>query len=166
MTDDATNQSGLIAKRDELLAEVKKLKARLAEVEGERDSAMQRADKAEAEFQRVTLDEPVKAVLGDVFAVSLGYVMPTVNERYSFVRNEDGQIEFRTKDGEPVKLEDREADFTVSDIYDALAATGDFDDVLRASQANGSGAKGGSGQTFARNDTKTRAPIASPFGLR
>ena len=165
MTDDVMNEGGLIAKRDELLAEVRKLKARLAEVEGERDAEKVRADAAESNLQRVTVDEPVEAVLSKVFAVSLHRVMPDLKEHYRFDRGEDGQLQFRTKEGEPVMVKDREAGFAEADIHEALSATGKFDDVLRGSLASGSGSPGGSRHPVAKADPK-KASIDSPFGLR
>lgn len=162
---DVMNENALIAKRDELLAEVRKLKARLAEVEGERDTALERAAKAEGDFQRVTVDEPVEAVLSQVFAVPLRYVMPDLKEHYSFGRDQEGQLQFRTKDGEPVMVKDRDAAFTEEDIYDALAETGKFGEVLRASRAVGSGSPGGSLRPVTKTEEKKQR-VDSPFGLR
>ena len=59
MSEEKDDIQKLIAKRDELLGEVKKLKARVAELEGERDTATTRADTAEGDLRRVRLDDPV-----------------------------------------------------------------------------------------------------------
>ena len=71
MSEDKDDIQGLIAKRDELLNEVKKLKAKVAELEAERDTEKTRADTAEGDLRRVRLDDPVEAMLGDLFTINV-----------------------------------------------------------------------------------------------
>src|SRR6056297_1082184 len=97
---------GLIAKRDELLGEVKKLKAKVADLEGERDAEKTRADTAEADLRRVRLDDPVEQIMGDLFTIKLRHALPEVKDHFDFVLGDDGAVRFTDKDGEPVKIID------------------------------------------------------------
>lgn len=162
----------LRAKRDELLGEVKALKAKNAELESARAEAVTRADAAEGEVRRVRLDEPVEAVLGDLFTVRLKHVLPEIREHFDFALGEDGEISFTTKDGEPVTIGSgsgaREAGFTADDVRAALVAHGAFDEILRAPGAGGSGKPPGSGSTAqdAQRQGQKPARVAPTFGLR
>lgn len=162
-----SDETGLTAKRDELLAEVKALKARLREVEAERDAERERADRAEGEFQRVTIDDPVEAILADLFVVPLRHVMGEVREHFSFVRDEAGALQIRDKEGQPVKLADgREVTFEPEPIRRALLEVGTLDEVVRGTLAAGGGATGGAvGQPNPTGPIR-RAPVAQRFGLR
>ena len=161
----------LLAKRDELLAEVKALKAQKAELETQAATERERAEAAEAEVKRVRLDEPVQEVLGDLFTVKLKYVLPDIEEAFAFQIGEAG-VEFRTKDGEPVKIteggKEREAAFTPQDVRAALEAHGGFDEVLRAGGVGGAGKPPafGSGAAPAEPERKTDQAVAPAFGLR
>ncbi|MEI4262332.1 hypothetical protein [Roseovarius sp. D0-M9] len=162
---------GLLAKRDELLREVKNLKGRVAELEGERDAANGRADNAEGEVQRVRLDEPVAAVLGDMFAVKLKYVLPDVQEHFSFNLGDDGQVQFTAKDGARVKVgeagKEREAGFNSDDVRAALEAHGGFDDVLLTRAKGGTGKPPSAGQNgVMTGDAPKSQKVAPEFGLR
>lgn len=162
-----SDETGLTAKRDELLAEVKILKARLKEVEAERDAERERADKAEGEFRRVTIDDPVEAVLADLFVVPLRHVMGEVREHFDFVRDDAGALQMRTKAGEPVKLSDgAEVTFEPEAIRKALLEVGTLDEVVRGTLAIGGGAPGGKGGQPAATGPVRRAPVAQRFGLR
>lgn len=161
----------LLAKRDELLGEVRTLKARVAELEGERDGAVARAATAEAEVKRLCLDDPVAAVLGDLFAVKLKYVLPDIEEDYSFALGDDGQVTFTAKDGAPVKVgeagKEREAGFNADDIRAALEAHGGFDGVLLSQCKGGGGKQPGSGATgVVTQGPQKRQKVAPEFGLR
>ncbi|NKX43598.1 hypothetical protein [Roseicyclus persicicus] len=167
---DGLEPSGLVAKNKELLAEVKGLKARVKELEEELGKAAGRAEVAEAEVRRITLDEPVEAVLGDLFAVKLKYVMPDLREHFDF-RLEDGAVRFVTAEGEPVKIEEaggkRDAQFTASDVRRALEAHGGFDQVLVSEFKGGSGKPPGSNSGGIRVPPKDRQAKVEPrFGLR
>lgn len=162
-----TDETGLTAKRDELLAEVKALKARLKEVEAERDGERVRADKAETELRRATIDAPVEAVLADLFVVPLRHVMGEVREHFDFIRDDAGALQMRGKDGQPVTLEDgAEVTFEPEAIRKALLEVGTLDEVLRGTLASGGGAPGGNGKLPAQTGEIRRAPVAQRFGLR
>ncbi len=166
------NVQGLLAKRDELLREVKDLKGRVAELERERDTAIERAEKAETDVQRVRLDEPVAEVLGDLFAVKLKYVLPDIQEHFAFTLADDGRVQFTAKDGAPVKVGDngkeREAGFNPDDVRAALEAHGGFDDVLLSRGKSGGGkppaARDGAG--VAMPGAAKMRKVAPEFGLR
>lgn len=165
---DEIDVSGLTAKRDELLAENKRLKARLAELEGERDAERARAEKAEGEFRRVTVDEPVEAMLADLFVVPLRHVMGEVREHFSFIRDEAGALQIRAKDGQPVTLEDgTEVAFEPEPIRKALLEVGTLGEVVRGTLATGGGAPGGSAGQPAGTAKLRRPELVAPrFGLR
>jgi len=163
---------GLLSKRDELLREVRTLKDRVTELEGERDAATGRAEKAETEVQRVRLDEPVAEILGDMFAVKLKYVLPDIQEHFAFTLADDGKVQFTAKDGAPVKVGDagkeREASFNPDDVRAALEAHGGFDDVLLSRGKSGGGkppaTRAGAG--VALPGAGKARKVAPEFGLR
>lgn len=157
--------SGLTAKRDELLGEVRKLKTRVTELEGERDDAAKRADEAEAEVKRVTIDEPVNSLLADLFTVPLKYVRDGLEEHFQFKPGDDGKLQFLTATGDPVKIEDRSAEFTQDDVHKVLQGLGQFDEVLRGSMATGGGAPGG-GRSGIDQEAKKPPRVAPQLGLR
>lgn len=170
--DTSHDVQGLIAKRDELLGEVRKLKARVAELEGDVSAAVARADTAEADLRRVRLDEPVAHVLGDLFAINLRHALPEVKDHFDFALGDDGNVRFTTKDGSPVTIKDgakeREAGFSAADIRAALIQHGGFDEILRAPGVGGSGKPPGSGggSHVASVPAKKAEKVAPAFGLR
>ena len=169
MADDETD--GLVEKNRELLGEVKKLKARVKELEDDLGAEKGRADTAEAEVKRITLDGPVEAVLGDLFAVKLKYVLPDVKEHFDFVPGDDGAVRFVTAEGEPVEITDRdgkrEAQFTARDVRTALEAHGGFDEVLKAAGSGGSGKPpGSSGNGTIQPPSNDGTKVEPRFGLR
>lgn len=169
MADDETE--GLVNKNRELLGEVKTLKARVKDLEDHLGAEKGRADAAEAEVKRITLDEPVEAVLGDLFAVKLKYVLPDVKEHFDFVLGDDGAVRFVTADGKPVEIEDRggkrEAQFSAADVRKVLEAHGGFDAVLISSHKGGSGKPPGSTYNGAQPPTTTPPKkLEQKFGLR
>lgn len=161
----------LLAKRDELLGEVRTLKARVAELEGERDGAVARADTADAEVKRLCLDDPVADVLGEMFAVKLKYVLPDIEEDFAFALGDDGQVTFTGKDGAAVQVgeagKEREAGFNADDIRAALEAHGGFDGVLLSQAKGGGGKQPGRGATgLSPQEPKKAQKVAPDFGLR
>lgn len=162
---------GLIAKRDELLGEVKKLKARVADLESERDAEKARADTAEGDLRRVRLDDPVEQIMGDLFTIKLRHALPEVKDHFDFVLGDDGAVRFTTKEGEPVTIteggKEREAAFSAGDIRKALTDHGGFDEILRAEGVAGSGkppASTSSGVSSA--PVRKGEKVAPAFGLR
>ncbi|QKK02739.1 MAG: hypothetical protein HND55_08820 [Pseudomonadota bacterium] len=145
---------GLVEKRDQLLAEVKKLKARVTELEGERDTANERADRAEAEVQRITVDNPVDDLLKDVFTVPTDQARKLLDGQFKFERGEDG-IALFDAEGERV------AGFDADEVKEALQAAGYSKTILLGSRASGSG-----GTTETQSAKSEPAPRARSYGLR
>lgn len=166
-TETPADLSGLTAKRDELLAQVKALKARLAEVEAERDGAQAAAAEAEARFNAAVIDRPVDAVLADLFLVPLRHVKPEIEAHFAFGVGDEGAIRVLDQDGNPVMLEGREAQCAPADMLKLLRGIGTLDEVLRGTLASGGGAvaTGASGAMVSRKQ-ETPRKVASPFGLR
>lgn len=145
---------GLIEKRDQLLAEVKKLKARVNELEGERDTANERANNAENELQRITIDNPVDDLLKDVFTVPADQARKLLDEQFKFERGEDGIAMFDAE-GERV------AGFDANEVKSALESAGYSKTILLGSRASGSG-----GTTETQPAKSEPAPRARSYGLR
>ncbi len=155
----------LLAKRDELLGEVKALRAKVVELETEKTGAVERADTAEAKLRKVLLENPVDDVLKGLLAVPSPRILEEVRQTFGFALDDAGNIKFTDKDGKPLMIEAskeaREATFTAKDVRLALEEHGGFDDVLLARGLGGTG----------RNDPQKpikveAAPVASQFGLR
>ena len=168
MSEEKDDIQGLIAKRDELLGEVKKLKAKVAELEAERDTANARADTAEGDLRRVRLDDPVEAMLGDLFTIKLRHALPEVRDHFDFTLGEDGAVRFTDKEGQPVTLvqDQREAGFTADDIRKALIEHGGFDEILRAPGVGGGGKPPNSGGQGVQSAPQKPEKVAPAFGLR
>jgi hypothetical protein len=158
------NAEGLLAKRDELLGEVKALKAKVASLEAELGAATATAEAAQNEIQRVKLDQPLAECLGDMFSVRLKWIMPEVQEHFAFSLADDG-VRFSKKNGDPVMIGDREAEFTPADIRKALEQVGGFDGVLLSEQVGGGG-KPPSSSARSVEDTPARPAPRQQFGLR
>ena len=159
------NAEGLLAKRDELLGEVKALKAKVASLEADLGTANATAEAAQQEVQRIKLDEPLAECLGDMFSVRLKYVMPEVQEHFAFSLSDDG-IKFTQKNGDPVKIGDRDAEFNPADIRKALEQVGGFDGVLLSEQVGGGGKPPSSASGRTITDTPARPEPQQKFGLR
>ena len=158
---EAHNVDGLLKKRDQLLSEVKTLRAKLAEVTAERDSLA-------ASYGKVTLDQPLSEMLARVSPIPPRFVRPMVEEHFSFILGDDGAVQMRTKEGKPVQIEGREAVFTEADVKAALASVTELRGVVYGNQASGGGATGG-GKGVPQPAPKKPEPkpkVASPFGLR
>lgn len=149
---------GLMRKNAELLAEVKKLKARIADLEGERDAAQERAEAAQATMRRVQLEEPIEAALGEAFRLPWRIVKPLVEEHFAFELGEDGKPQVTAvATGEAVEM---------AGLVAEMAAIPDLAAAMRP--PSGGGAKGNDG---GMRDAATEArakpeKVASPFGLR
>lgn len=143
---------GLIEKRDELLDEVKTLKAKLKTLEGERDEAGERAEAAEAELKRITVDNPVDEMLKAVFTVPVDQARKLLEGQFTFERG-DGGLEMHNVEGERV------CGLEAEEVKEALQAAGYSKTILLGSRASGSGG------------TTTKPPEAKPepaprYGLR
>jgi len=88
---DGTNHDvdGLLRKNAELLAEVKGLKAKVAEVEGERDAATGDAAMAREVARQVSIERPLEGVLGGAFVAPWRVVRPLLDEHFQFELADD-----------------------------------------------------------------------------
>jgi len=159
------NAEGLLAKRDELLGEVKALKAKVASLEADLGTANATAEAAQQEVQRIKLDEPLAECLGNLFSVRLKYVLPEVQEHFAFSLSDDG-IKFTQKNGDPVKIGDRDAEFNPADIRTALEQVGGFDGVLLTKMIGGGGKPPSSSSGGAIADSPAPHAPRQQFGLR
>jgi len=167
MSDNAetVDLSGLTAKRDELLAKVKELKGRIAELEGERDAILAQATESAARFKAEVIDRPVDEVLADLVLIPLRHVKPEIEAHFTFELGDDGAIQVRDKDGKPVVVDGREIQCTRGDMMKALATVGTLDEVLRGTLAKGAGGTSKNEGLAASEPVKAKQ-VASPFGLR
>ena len=164
MTDKTENTEGLLAKRDELLAENKALKAKVANLEAELGAATTTAEAAQQEVQRIKLDQPLAECLGDMFSVHLKWILPELQEKFAFSLSDDG-IKFTQANGDPVMIEDREAEFNPKDVRAALEQDGGFEGVLLTEMIGGGGKPPGS-SARSISDRPARPVAHQQFGLR
>lgn len=153
---EAHDVDGLLRKNAELLAEVKGLKARIAALEGERDTAKAEADTAQATMRQTLLDDPLERELGGAFTLPWRHMRPLVEEHFSFALGDDGKpVATPAAGGDPIALED---------VRGAFAAIPDLAVALRP--AKGGGSTGGAGRHVLEPVKASREKVASPFGLR
>jgi len=155
------NVDGLVRKNRELLGEVKTLRAKLVEMTAARDALS-------ASYGKVTLDQPLQEMLAKVSPFPPRFTRPMIEEHFSFVLGDDGQVQVRDKTGQPVQVEGREALFTEGDMRAALAAIPEMHKIVYGNQSSGGGAPGGAGRDYqsAPKKPEPKPKVASPFGLR
>lgn len=97
---------GLLRKNAELLGELKTAKARITELEAERDGARAEAEEAAAAFRRVKLDEPLEAAIGQAFVLPWRMLRPVFDEHFDAALDDEGapQITARAT-GEAVPMD-------------------------------------------------------------
>ncbi len=162
------NNAGLIAKRDELLGEVRALKAKLAEVTAERDAMAAAKGKCEADLKALTIDRPTDDILTQIAVLPVRFVRPLFDEHFSVQLDEAGQLQFLTADGQPVQIDGRDAVFSAGDIQTAMGAIEEFKSVVKGNQSSGGGAPGGGRGHVSTEPVKPKKPerVAPAFGLR
>jgi cell division septum initiation protein DivIVA len=146
----------LLRKNAELLGEVKALKAKVAELEGERDSANDDSSQAQAAMQKLLLDDPLERTFGEAFSLPWRYMRPVIEEHFTFALGDGKPLATPVAGGDPIDLEAAfQAVFTIPDLAAALRP------------ARGGGAKGSHGLPRIEPE-KQDAPrkVASQFGLR
>jgi hypothetical protein len=183
MTDPTKDTAELDRLRDhnaELLADLKKAKAKLAESEtalAEKETAIV---KAQADLRAIRIDGPVNDAVAKVSVVLPRIFRAEFERYYRFELGEDGKIAIQTLDGKEAKIkipgkerEFRKAELTEADLYELCDMTGDdgtFDSILRANQKSGSGAPppGAGGYSFSSNSEKPkpRKEDGLKFGLK
>lgn len=148
---------GLLRKNAELLGQVKTLKARIGELEAERDAAQVSAQTATETMRRVQLDDPVQQALDKAFVAPWRVMKPLLDEHFDFALGDDGKPEIKIKgNGEVV---------TLDGIIAAMATIPDLAAALRP--PSGGGARGSGARDILPPDGHdTRRAVASQFGLR
>ena len=147
--------TALEAKRDELLAEVKDLKAKLKTITEERDEAVKRADGAEADIHTLRVDNPVNSTLDDIFTIRHEKARRMLGDEYQFKLTDEGIKVFKGED-EIAPLDDKKA------LSQHFSEAG-LDDVLVGTRASGAGGSTQAGETV-RPKENTEQP--RQFGLR
>lgn len=154
---DEHDVDGLLRKNAELLAEVKKLKQRITDLEGERDAAEAKAEEAAQTMRRVQLDEPLEQAVGGAFVAPWRVMRPLVEEHFDVSLGEDGKPSIvRKESGEAVPLDGM------------LRAMQEIPDLAAAIRApSGGGARGGKGNGERLEDAPpAKRKVAPQYGLR
>jgi hypothetical protein len=149
---------GLLRKNAELLGELKAAKARIAELEAERDSARADAQTARETMRRVQLEEPLEQALAGAFTGPWKIMRPLLGEHFTFELGDDGKPAIAAKStGEAVPL---------SGMIAAMATIPDLAAALRPPR--GGGALGNDkGSSLADvPQPKPKPKVAATFGLR
>ena len=147
---------GLLRKNAELLGEVKALKAKVAEIEGERDGARAEAQEARETMRRVQLDEPLEQVLGGAFVAPWRIMRPLVEEHFEVGLGEDGRPQITAKaSGEAVAM---------GGMIAAMMEVPDLAAALRPPR--GGGAPGSNGHDPHEPQPKAQPKVAKAFALR
>lgn len=159
MGDEKHDVDGLLRKNGELLAEVKALKAKVTELEGERDGAKADADTAQAMTRSVSIERPLEAVLGNSFVAPWRIVRPMLDEHFSFDLSDEGGavVTARGDEGEGEAI-------PLSQIGHRVNAIADLSAMLKP--PTGGGGRGSTGAGNIQSEEKTPRKVASPFGLR
>lgn len=146
---------GLLRKNAELLGEVKALKAKVAEIEAERDGARSEAQAAQETMRRVQLEEPLERAAAPAFAVPWRIVRPLIEEHFDIALGEDGTPQIAAKaSGEAV---------TLDGLVRAAQAVPDLAVALRP--ISGPDVRGNN-RPIRDPQPKAQPKVASPFGLR
>jgi len=153
---------GLLRKNAELLAEVKSLKAKVAEIEGARDEALQAASDAQDTVAKVTLEKPLEAVMGGAFVAPWRVVRPLLDEHFVFdaAADDGAQIKVRAEDGEGEAV-------ALDAIISHVQAIPDLAAMLKPPRGGGaSGGRVGDRDPERGKASEKTEQVASPFGLR
>ncbi|PVA11546.1 hypothetical protein DC366_00820 [Pelagivirga sediminicola] len=161
---DEHNVEGLLRKNAELLADIKTLKGRVATLEAERDAAQEARDTANAEVQRVKLDEPLENSVASMFSVPWRIMRPVIEEHFKFDLGEDGKPVFSDIEGNPVSLGERDAVFAPDDLRQAMMAVPDLAAAMRPPR--GGGARGNDGGVSPTPVKSGSEKVAPRLGLR
>lgn len=146
---------GLLRKNAELLAEVKSLKANLAEIETERDAALADSEAANATVRQIAVETPIEDEFGQAFVAPWRVVRPLLDEHFDFAISDQGAISIKSKDGEELSLETMRAE---------LSAIPDLAAMVKP--ARGGGAKSASQGGVHNGEAVKQKKVASPFSLR
>ncbi len=150
---------GLLRKNAELLGEVKTLKARVAEMEGDTREAQAAAEASASRLRALMLDEPLERDLAPRFVIPWRVTRPLLDEHFDFALGDDGRPVVTRKDGGvPVPF---------GEIFDALNTIPDLAALVRP--ARGAEERGSTRIPARRREEDNKQQEvagASPFGLR
>lgn len=158
MTDKTEHDvDGLLRKNAELLGQLKQLKARVTEIEAERDAAQSSAQAATDTMQRVQLLEPVEHALAGAFVAPWRVMKPLLDEHFDFALGDNGKPQIKMK-----------ATGDIVAVDGMIAAMAPIPDLAAAMRPpSGGGARGTAGSLADKEAPKTKAAaVAGPFGLR
>jgi hypothetical protein len=148
----------LLRKNAELLGEVKALKAKVADLEGERDAAKDGEGQAKAAMQKILLDDPLEREIGKLFSLPWRHIRPLVEEHFTFTLADDGKpVATPVAGGDALPIDKLLSHFNaIPDLVVAL------------NRPIGGGAKGSDGTRLYDPPKPDEAPrkVASQFGLR
>lgn len=156
-SDDKPDAAALIAKRDQLLGEVKALKARLTEAESDRDAWKAKAETAEAALRRFKVDDPLEDLAGGMFGIPTRFAVQLLRDHFAFELGGDGAVTVRDKAG-------TELPFTAEAIATAAEAVPELAEHLR--KAEGPAPGGGSRRPRGTRASAPAKPVTPALGLR
>lgn len=162
--DDAGALAGLTAKRDELLAENRALKARISGLEGELGIEKARADTAEGAIRALRVDGPIDAFVSGAFpSVPPHIAKALLGDLYSFDLGEAGALRVTDKAGAVVM----EA-FDETRLLAALRASSLAPLLVRATGGDVPGGANPRHRSALEAEREKPAPtgVAPRFGLR
>ena len=156
MSDDKHDVDGLLRKNAELLSEVKAMKAKVTEVEGERDNALGEAVAAKEVARQVSIERPLEAALGSAFVAPWRVVRPLLDEHFDFALGDDGIAAIADKTG---------GELAFDKLLEQANAIPDLAVMLKP--PSGGGAKASSAYHGSEKPVEKQGTgVASPFGLR
>lgn len=155
--DGGHNVDGLLRKNAELLAEVRGLKTRITELEGERDAARGEAQEAEQTTKRLLIEEPLQRLLADAFVVPWRVVRPLLDEHFVTALSDNGaQVTAKASETTMPLAEGSQA---------ILREIGTIPDLAALVRPPSGGGATGSGDAR-RASAPAKPAVVSAFGLR
>ncbi len=156
-SDDTPDTAALLAKRDQLLGELKALKTRLAETEAECDAWKGKATTADDRLRRFKIDDPLEDLASHMFGIPTRFAVQMLRDHFAFELGEDGQVTVRDKAG-------AELPFTAEAIATAAEAVPELAEHFR--KAEGPAPGGGSRRPRGTRASAPAKPVSPALGLR
>ena len=160
----------------DLQAEIDSLREHNAKLLNEKKAATAQVTKLETERDKLTaqieqrdqapINEVFESLAGENFA---GYLRQEFGRDFQASKNDDGKLEIRDLDDNPVELDGEPCAFTAANIR-KLATDREMtnlNSLILATQNGGGGAQAGSGmRTATQPDNRKKTSEKSQFGLR